>query len=138
MATQEPIVTKESLHELLATANPEKRIHIIGRALVALFERQTASEQSTNDTHLHNGAGFNSADATSGSLTAKYYLKHKTLLDWQMEKWTRIRAKKTKANPEGLVEGTDQILFPRICKYADQLNQIAIAKAAAKAAGSQV
>jgi len=129
MSAQQPIVTKESLHLMLVAAPKEKQIQILGRALVALFERQTESEQSTNNTHLHNGAGFSGADAKSGSLTAKYFLKHKTLLDWQIEKWMRIRAKKTRVNPTGDVEGTDQILYPRICKYADQLNEIAVAKA---------
>jgi hypothetical protein len=37
------IVTKESLQQMLNDAALEKQVHIIGRALVALFQRQTES-----------------------------------------------------------------------------------------------
>ena len=54
-----------------------------------------------------NGNGFTGCDARSGSITAKYYLKYKTLQDWQLERWLEKN---------------------RICRYHRQLNEIAIAK----------
>jgi hypothetical protein len=103
------IVTPESLIEMLTTSR-DRQAKIIGRALVALFHRQVGDEQSTNNTKLQNGIGFAPCDAYSGSLTAKYFMKHKTLLDWQIEKWMQ---------PSG------QTNRPRIVKYARQLNEIA-------------
>lgn len=105
-----PIVTKQSL--LLLLADESKRVHVIGRALVALFERQTASEQSSDATTAANNVGFAGSDARGGSLTAKSYMKNKTLAPWQVERWMRI-------GKNG---------FPRICKYANQLNDIAMEK----------
>ncbi len=103
------IVTRASLIELLR--NDEMRPHVIGRALVVLFRNQTQDEQRTNDTKVNNNIGFCGSDAKSGSITAKYYLKHKTLLPWQVEAWMRP------------AHG-----FPRITKYVKQLNHAAIAK----------
>ena len=105
------IVTVESLQTLLNT-KPELRAHIIGRACVVLFRNQTAQEQSANTTNVNNGVGFAGADAYSGSLTAKYYMKHNALQDWQINKWL-------KPNKNGV---------PRICKYHRQLNDAAEAK----------
>jgi hypothetical protein len=107
------IVTKQSLNAMLNLATPEKRIQIVGRALVALFERQTQAEQNANTTDNLNGVGFASSDARSGSLTAKSFLKNKTLAAWQLERWMAPQK-----------DG-----FPRICKYVKQLNAIAEAKA---------
>ena len=112
-------VTKASLTDMIMTASDEKRAHVIGRACVALFKYQTAAEQATNDTRLDNGEGFTSADALSGSLTAKYYLKHKTLQSWQVDRWTKL-------NKRGDM---------RIAKYWAQLARAAEEKAAIKAAG---
>lgn len=105
------LVTRATLLNLL---NDEaKRPHVIGRALVALFDHQTRTEQAANSTQLHNMVGFSGSDAKSGSITAKYYLKHKTLLPWQVDQWMR-----------------DFRGFPRITKYVKQLNRAAEAKAA--------
>ena len=106
------IVTRESLQAMLDQADAVKRQHIIGRALVALFDRQTQAEQSSNHTQVDNGIGFAGCDSKSGSLTAKTYLKRKALQDWQVEKWMKRGANG----------------FARICKYAGQLNDIAINK----------
>lgn len=111
------IVTKASLIALLADADNAKTIAIVGRALWALFQYQTRSEQSSNDTQVWNSVGFSSSDARSGSLTAKYWKKHGTLLDWQLDRWTR-----------------DFRGAPRITKYHRQLNAIAIEKANEKVA----
>lgn len=100
------LVTRASLIQLLQ--DEAKRPHVIGRALVVLFEHQTRSEQASNHTEVHNRIGFSSSDARSGSITAKYYLKHRTLLPWQVDRWME-----------------DFRGFPRICKYHRQLNRAA-------------
>lgn len=102
------IVTKDSLNAMLQAAEPQRRVHIIGRALVALFERQTAAEQSSDSTSNDNGIGFASSDARSGSLTAKSYIARQNLVQWQVDQWMRPSRG-----------------YPRICKYARQLNEIA-------------
>lgn len=101
------LVTKQSLLKLLE--DPIKRPHVIGRALIVLFNRQTKAEKASNTTDEHNMIGFSGQDAHSGCLTAKYYLTHKTLQPWMVEKWMKV--------------GTRN--YPRICKYWKQLNQAA-------------
>lgn len=110
------IVTKQSLNHLLQ--DPTKRANVIGRALVVLFHNQTQSEQADNTTKIYNDIGFTGADAKSGSLTAKFYLKHGTLLQWQINRWM-------KPGKSG---------FPRLCKYHRQLNIAAERKAKEKGA----
>lgn len=100
------IVTRQSLIDMLE--DDTKRVHVIGRALVALFDRQTRDEKESNDTRNTNMRGFSQSDARQGSLTAKYYLKHKTLQDWMVDNWMR--------NWRG---------YPRITKYWKQLDQVA-------------
>lgn len=104
------LVTRESLLDLL---NSPKQTAVIGRALVALFNRQVEDEKSSNTTTHRNGIGFTPADARSGTITAKYFLKHKNLLDWQVDRW---------------MQTSDSTGFPRISKYFRQLNEIAIQK----------
>jgi hypothetical protein len=105
------LVTKESLVAML-TQSRELQIRVIGRALVALLDRQVADEKISASTKFDNGIGFTPGDAYSGTLTAKYFLKHGTLLDWQIDRWM----KPTKTG------------FPRLVKYSRQLNEIAISK----------
>lgn len=83
---------------------------MVGRALLT---RQTDSEVADNATKVYNNIGFTGADARSATLTAKYFMKHGTLQDWQIERWT-------KQNKNGVM---------RLVKYAKQLNEIAIEKA---------
>jgi hypothetical protein len=106
------IVTRDSIKEALNNPNKEFLAAYIGRALVVLFNNQTEDERRSDSTNKDNGIGFTGADAYSGSLTAKYYLKHKTLLDWQIEKWMK--------------EGKSG--YPRLAKYHSQLNTAAEAK----------
>lgn len=87
-------------------------MHVVGRALVAIFNRQTEDEKNTNNTNRNNTIGFNGPDARSGSLTAKSYLKNNTLQDWQIDQWLK----------------EDRTGYPRLCKYHRQLNEIAIQK----------
>ncbi len=106
------LVTHESIEELLNDPRGHEFVqHVVGRAMVALFDRQTEDEKVSNDTREFNTIGFSGADARQGSLTAKYYRKHKKLQDWQVAQWTRdFRGR------------------PRLCKYHRQLNEIAEAK----------
>lgn len=103
------IVTKDSLNQMLNNPNPTYVMHVVGRALVAIFRYQTEQEQSTNQTNNLNGVGFSGADAKSGSLTAKSYLKTKKLEQWQVDKWLKI-------GKNG---------YPRLCRYSEQLDKIA-------------
>jgi hypothetical protein len=109
------LVTKDSLVALLARDHKTK-VQVIGRALVALFHRQVEDEKNTNNTKHHNLQGFTPADAYSGTITAKYFLKHHNLLDWQIEKWMKVTATG----------------YPRIARYSRQLNEVANEKLAAK------
>ena len=107
------IVTKESLQGMLDSADEAKQARIIGRALVVIFKNQTDDEKSANTTNQNNGRGFTGADAFGGSLTAKYFMRHGTLLDWQVAKWM----KPAKSG------------YARICKYYSQLDVAASARA---------
>ena len=114
----ETIITPKILTEMILNASPEKRIHIVGRALVGLFQRQTEDERANNSVAHDNGRGFMSCDSIGGSLTAKSYIKRRTLQDWQVEKWTRLGS-------NGL---------PILAKYARQLNEISNEKKLARSA----
>lgn len=105
--TIKAIVTRESLILMIQTSPTKRQKHIVGRALVAIFNKQTDEEKNINSTKENNGIGFAGCDARTGSITAKYYLKHKTIEDWQLEKW---------------------LTNDRIIKYHKQLNAIAISK----------
>lgn len=109
------IVTKESLLALIDKADFNKRAQIIGRACVALFNEQLKDEREANKTVTTNYKGFTAGDARQGSITAKYFIKNKSLLDWQVELWLKTD-----------VRGT-----PRIVKYWKQLDRAAKLKQAA-------
>ena len=84
--------TKEKFTQLIAK-DPEVSVHAIGRALVHLLDRQTAEESRILTTKVKNGMGFTPGDARIGSIAAKYYIKHKTLEDWQAKYWKKLNAK---------------------------------------------
>lgn len=109
---QKVLVSRESLQQMLDAADAEKRQHIVGRALVVLFQRQTESEKAGNVTDRHNNVGFTSGDARGGSLTAKTYIKNRKLEQWQVDKWLKVQANG----------------FARLTKYHKQLNEAAIEK----------
>lgn len=109
------IVSRESVIAELTGVNEHRRMHYIGRALIVLLKNQTDSEVRRAATEIHNMEGFTSADAYSGTLTAKYYMKHDCLCDWQINKWI-------KTNKNGV---------PRLAKYWKQLNKAAEKKLAA-------
>jgi len=106
------LVTKDSLQKMLDSNNREFVIQVVGKALVAILGQQTDVENNKARTIEHNGIGFTGADAKSGTLTAKSFVKHRTLQDWQLEKWL-------KKNDKG---------YSRLTKYHAQLNKAAIRK----------
>ena len=108
------LVTRDSLQALLSRDDPAFVATVVGRALVALMQRQTESERTCNTTNVDNGEGFTGADARSGCITAKTFLKTGTLLDWQIAKWTKPAKN----------------VYARITKYHKQLNEVALAKQA--------
>jgi len=71
----------------------EVGMHAVGRALVHLFKRQTEDEKVTAEARHLNNRGFTGADARRGTITAKYYLKHRKLLDWQIAYWREVDRK---------------------------------------------
>ncbi len=107
------IVTAQSLMNMIDNADENRKMIIIGRALVVLFNNQTANEKAVNATQEDNGEGFAGADARSGTLTAKSFIKYGSLLPWQVEMWT-------KRNDTGVM---------RIAKYHRRLNDAAEMKA---------
>jgi len=108
------MLTKSSLVTMIETADQEKLARIVGRACVAIFRRQTEDEKVINATSENNGIGFTHADARKGSITAKYFIKHGTLLEWQIDQWLKKDSRGT----------------PRIVKYWKQLAEEATKKAA--------
>lgn len=98
------MITRNSLQEMIE--NCQDKGKIIGRALLVVFRNQTNDEQNQNITRIHNNKGFTPADAHSGCIHAKYFLKHGTLADWMIEKWM-------KKNEKGIM---------RIAKYHAQVD----------------
>lgn len=94
--------TPERVRELLA-GNPRA----VERAIVALYDRQTADEQAQGDTRYTNGVGFSGADARRLSFVAEFLRSGKHL---RLETCAKYVA--------------------RVSKYAGQLADIANAKAA--------
>lgn len=110
MAKKTALVTRESIQMMLDNGNPDYVARVVGRALVRLFDRQTQAEQASNATNEDNGIGFAGCDAHAGTLSAKYFLKHKTLQPWQVERWTKIGSTG----------------FAHLCRYHRQLNEVAL------------
>lgn len=103
-----PIVTKSWINHQINIREGVALEAFIGRALVVLMNRQTRDEKVETQTKHHNKVGFTSGDGKGGTLTAFYYLKHKKLEPWMVEKWTRPN---------------------RLAKYHRQLNEAAEEKA---------
>jgi len=81
----------------------------VERAILVLFERQTADEQDAGSTNHHNNVGFSSCDARRMSFVAKFLGEGKHL--------TQKKAL--------------EIYGPRLQKYAKQLAKISQEKSAA-------
>jgi hypothetical protein len=87
------IVTKDYMQDKLDTLQDDQLIQFVGRALVVIFNNQTEDEKRIDDTRIDNGIGFTPADAYSGGITAKTFLSRGTLLEWQVERWTKKNVK---------------------------------------------
>ena len=98
------MVTKAQIVALLTTNDKA-----VGRALMALHNRQTETEQTSKSTSNLNGRGFTPADAHMGSSMAVFYSSVGILTQKQLAWWR-------KPNAKGV---------PRICKYAGQLLEVA-------------
>lgn len=101
-------MTQDEIKQLLLTND-----HAVERAILALYDRQTASEQAGGTTVESNGRGFNAFDAHNGTYFAQ---------------WLRKR--------EGnRLTGNFLVRARKMClKYTKQLAEIANEKAANKAA----
>jgi hypothetical protein len=99
-------VTKGWLAGYMITQPRHRVSRMVGRALVALYERQTLIERCGAMTLEANGEGFDAVDAKVGSSMAKQVLAGRSLSDKQVAVWT-----------------------VRILKYARQLNEVALEKA---------
>jgi len=112
------LVTKDSLQAMLDNPNQAYVGMVIGRALVALLERQTYEEQNTEATLEDNGVGFTGADAKTATYNAKGFIRFGKMTPKGIAVWT-------KRNGKG---------YSRLTKYWAQLNEIANEKAAKKVA----
>lgn len=108
---RQPLVTKEWLAKYITTQPQSKVEHMVGRALVAIYRRQTRDEQENAHTAYQNGVGFRAGgDDKAGTAAAEWYLVHGSLLPEHLTAWTAFREN------SGL---------PRLCAYSRQLNEIA-------------
>lgn len=100
--------TKQYILNLIDT-----RDDAVTRGLVAIYNRQTQDEQSTESTNKLNGMGFNGTDAAFGSSLAK-----------QIIKWESDRRYPTPLSRTQLEKGRKMLR-----KYAGQLAKVANEKA---------
>jgi hypothetical protein len=73
------IWSKETIQELLDTNG-----NAVYRAMVQIYDKQTAEEQQCQDTHLYNSVGFTGVDAEIMSSFTEYYNKWGKLSPKQM------------------------------------------------------
>ena len=101
------IHTKDTIREMLRNND-----RAVGRALIALAERQTADERRDETTRHHNNMGFMPAHAARGTSMARYFQRHGQLTPRQLAWWRVV-------TPSGKM---------RIEVYASQLLLVAKAK----------
>ncbi len=77
--------TPERVKELLQADDKA-----VGRAMVALFERQTSDEQASESTKHHNKRGFSAFDAGAGSYFAKWVMSGRQLTGRHLDKARRV------------------------------------------------
>lgn len=86
------MVTKEQIVEVLDRKD-HVGMHAVGRALVHLFNRQTAEEQEAEITKDHNGVGFTGVDGEIGTSMAKFYNRNGYLTAKQIAVWQKSHGK---------------------------------------------
>jgi hypothetical protein len=74
--------------EIEALINSNDRA--VERAMVAIWERQTADEQATQDTRHHNGRGFAAWSARSGTYFAEWVRSGRRLTGKHLVKARKI------------------------------------------------
>lgn len=77
--------TRESISELLRTND-----RAVERAMVAIYDRQTADEKSSSDTRHSNSIGFSGAHASKGSYYARWVLSGRRLTGAHLDKARRM------------------------------------------------
>lgn len=112
------IVTKESLVEMLKSSDQQRIAKIVGRALLAIYLKQTVDERSASATMHHNNVGFTACDAEYGSSCAKFFQRNGYLTYNQVKSWIALSKSGT----------------PKIAKYWRQLNEVANSKMTSKSA----
>lgn len=101
--------TVDSIKALLASND-----RAVGRALIVLRNRQTADEQTSEQTRHLNGRGFRPCHARMGTSMANFFERHGYLTEKQVGYW------RTK-----MADGNSRIEI-----YSRQLLEEAVAKAA--------
>lgn len=81
---------KDSIKVLIET-----RPLAVERAMMAIYKRQTASEQNCHETIVHNGIGFSGAHARMGSYYAEWCLSGKHLTGKHLDKARKIALRYT-------------------------------------------
>jgi hypothetical protein len=71
----------------------QDRDRAVERGIVAIYNKQTESEQDTESTREHNGVGYNGTDAAFMSSLAKQLLSGRTLSQKQLEAGRRCLMK---------------------------------------------
>jgi len=97
---------RDMMSDFIKTQPTKSVRDFIGTALVQLFNSQTEQERNLSVTKEHNGRGFASYDAESGTAAAKYFLKTGILTPKQLAQWS-VKCKNG---------------FPKICKYHNQFD----------------
>jgi hypothetical protein len=88
MSTSKTYTKEEIIHML------DVNDRAVTRAVIAIYQRQTPSEQAVKDTKESNNIGFNSADARLLSYYAEYAINNKCLLSGKHLTQARNKIKK--------------------------------------------
>lgn len=84
--------TPRQVAERLKVGSPAS----IGRAMVALFDRQTRDEKDASDTRHNNQRGFSCAHVSKGSYYARWVLSGRELSGWHLENARKIALRYTR------------------------------------------
>ena len=95
------IYTRDQINKILITNDAA-----VERAIIVLFNRQTADEQNTANTRHHNAIGFAACDAKAGTRFARFLLG--------MNDRNQVRYRK-----KNLSHPTAQRIFSRYCRQGE-------------------